>query len=651
MANEDNNNFKDSEIPQCSKDKIEGQEIQDVENLENNEEDLAPPEPKKIKQEPPTLKYEQVYLRAIPRASQYEKSFMHRDTITHVLATDKDFIITASQDGHLKFWKKKHNEGIEFVKHFRCHLKEFSDITVNHNGSLLATCCTQDRSVKVFDVMNFDMINMFKFEFNPKIVCFVHQGSDLVNALAISDANSGNIIIIDSNGNNDPIHLLDRLHQRPVILMQYAAIPNVAISIDDMGMIEYWSGTKSNYEFPISVDFKYKMDTDLYEFCKIKKIPRSMSISPNGQLFAIFASNSFIYIFNLFNGKIIQKLDETIEKYIQMGNETKGNGLPAMEWTRRVALEKEMATRDVNAFRYIKLIFDNSSNFIIYPTPLGINVFNLVTKQIVRKIGTNENLRFFGIALCRAVPSVTEKLQGAATSAHVEAADNPNLKISEPDPMLVATAYRKNRFYIFTNVEPYTEEIEGSTYNRDVFNEKPLKEDMITAVEYENALQQSRLSTQATIFTTYGDIVIELYPDKAPKTVENFCTHARRGYYNGHSFHRVIKNFMIQTGDPTGKGTGGNSIWGDDFEDEFHPQLRHDRAFRVSMANAGPNTNGSQFFITVCPAEWLDGKNTIFGQVVEGFNVVQKINQVPVHEKSGRPKDEISIISISLKNA
>jgi len=108
---------------------------------------------------------------------------------------------------------------------------------------------------------------------------------------------------------------------------------------------------------------------------------------------------------------------------------------------------------------------------------------------------------------------------------------------------------------------------------------------------------------------------------------------------------------MIQTGDPTGRGTGGQSIWGDDFEDEFHPLLRHDKAFRLSMANAGPNTNGSQFFITVCPAEWLDGKNTLFGQVVEGFNVVQKINQVPTYEKTGRPRDEISIISISLENA
>ncbi|KAH7699462.1 cyclophilin-type peptidyl-prolyl cis-trans isomerase-15, partial [Aphelenchoides avenae] len=107
-------------------------------------EELPASEPVKQKK----LKFEDVYLRAIPRASQYEKSFMHRDVITHVIATKTDFIITASQDGHLKFWKKKHNEGIEFVKHFRCHLHEFSCIAVNHNGTLMATVCTADKSVK-----------------------------------------------------------------------------------------------------------------------------------------------------------------------------------------------------------------------------------------------------------------------------------------------------------------------------------------------------------------------------------------------------------------------------------------------------------------------------------------------------------------------
>lgn len=94
---------------------------------------------------------------------------------------------------------------------------------------------------------------------------------------------------------------------------------------------------------------------------------------------------------------------------------------------------------------------------------------------------------------------------------------------------------------------------------------------------------------------------MKLFASECPKTVENFCVHSKNGYYNGHIFHRVIKGFMIQTGDPTGTGTGGTSIWGGDFKDEFVSTLKHDRPYTVSMANAGANTNGSQFFITVLP--------------------------------------------------
>ena len=118
---------------------------------------------------------------------------------------------------------------------------------------------------------------------------------------------------------------------------------------------------------------------------------------------------------------------------------------------------------------------------------------------------------------------------------------------------------------------------------------------------------------------------------RSPKTVENFATHATNGYYDGVIFHRVIKGFMVQTGDPLGDGTGGTSIWGHEFEDEFHRSLRHDRPFTVSMANAGPNTNGSQFFITTAPTTWLDNKHTVFGRVVQGMDVVQGI------EKASRP--------------
>jgi peptidylprolyl isomerase domain and WD repeat-containing protein 1 len=123
----------------------------------------------------------------------------------------------------------------------------------------------------------------------------------------------------------------------------------------------------------------------------------------------------------------------------------------------------------------------------------------------------------------------------------------------------------------------------------------------IEHIELQEETAELRITESCIIHTSFGDIHLKLYQRDAPKAVENFCTLARRGYYNGHIFHRVIKSFMIQTGDPTGKGTGGKSIWGHDFEDEISPNLKHDKPYTVSMANAGPNTNGSQFFITVVP--------------------------------------------------
>ena len=181
----------------------------------------------------------------------------------------------------------------------------------------------------------------------------------------------------------------------------------------------------------------------------------------------------------------------------------------------------------------------------------------------------------------------------------------------------------------------------------------------------------------ATIKTNFGSIRVKMLPEAAPKAVENFLTHARNGYYNGIIFHRVINDFMIQGGDPTGTGMGGESIWGDPFEDEFTPDARNFRG-ALSMANAGPGTNGSQFFIVQAGPEtidarmfpmlkrqgkefseeavekytemggtpWLDGAHTVFGQVIEGMDVVDKIAAVRV-DRSSRPYDEVTIIGIT----
>ena len=155
-------------------------------------------------------------------------------------------------------------------------------------------------------------------------------------------------------------------------------------------------------------------------------------------------------------------------------------------------------------------------------------------------------------------------------------------------------------------------------------------------------------TTVAIIKTNMGTIEIELFADQTPKTVENFVGLAEKGYYNGVIFHRVIKNFMIQGGDPTGTGRGGASFWGGKFEDEFVSDLKHDAPGILSMANAGPNTNGSQFFITLVATPWLDGKHTVFGKVINGMDVVSAIGEVKT-AAGDKPVNEVVMEEVTIE--
>ncbi len=145
-------------------------------------------------------------------------------------------------------------------------------------------------------------------------------------------------------------------------------------------------------------------------------------------------------------------------------------------------------------------------------------------------------------------------------------------------------------------------------------------------------------------------IEIKLFPEVAPKACENFTKLVEKGYYNGLIFHRVIKNFMIQGGDPSGTGTGGNSIWAKPFEDEVSPDVKFDKPGLLAMANAGPNTNGSQFFVTTAKTPWLNMHHTIFGEVSLGYDVVQKIENTQINA-SDRPVSEQKIIKAYLKKS
>lgn len=150
-------------------------------------------------------------------------------------------------------------------------------------------------------------------------------------------------------------------------------------------------------------------------------------------------------------------------------------------------------------------------------------------------------------------------------------------------------------------------------------------------------------ATIAVLETNRGEIVLRLMPDIAPKTVENFVGLIEKDYYNGIIFHRVIPQFMIQGGDPTGTGRGGESLWGKPFKDEVSPNAKFDRKGLLAMANAGPGTNGSQFFITTAETPWLHMKHTIFGEVIEGYDVVEAIEKAPTGAMD-KPREDQKIV-------
>jgi cyclophilin family peptidyl-prolyl cis-trans isomerase len=175
----------------------------------------------------------------------------------------------------------------------------------------------------------------------------------------------------------------------------------------------------------------------------------------------------------------------------------------------------------------------------------------------------------------------------------------------------------------------------------------------ISSVKIQSQQQEKTTMKDSTVVavikTNVGTIEIELFEKQTPRTVGNFVGLANKGYYNGVIFHRVIENFMIQGGDPTGTGRGGESFYVKKFEDEIVASLKHDVPGILSMANAGPNTNGSQFFITLVPTSWLDGKHTVFGKVIGGMDVVQAIGKVATSKPDDKPLKNVVMEKVTIE--
>ena len=526
------------------------------------------------------LPYEKLYISALPTSARYSKSLMHKEQLAFVTMTPwTDFLITSSVDGVVKFWKKG-GEGIEFVKEFKAHIGDISSVSVSADGRSFATAGV-DKTIKIFDVMTFDLLSMISVEFTPKCICWIHRRGASLPLLAVSDQVNHTIQIYDGRGLSEtPVHTISGLHRSVVSLMAFNDAYDCVISADENGMLEYWR--PDTYEKPDNV-FEYKSSTNLFEFKKAKSTPTSLSISPSGSQFATFSfPDRKIRIFDFATGKLYRTYDEslqTVEEMQQAG--TALQKLEDVEFGRRLATEREI---DSPALRNkVSVTFDETGHFIIYGSMLGMKVLNTYTNRVIKVYGRDENFRPLNIALYQGQPQ-----KKGLTTVAMAASSNPLLQESEMrDPILFVTGVGKARFYMFTNDENI------SKSERDVHNEKPTNLNAKKAVEAKAA----ETGTGGIIHTTYGDIQIRLFPDAAPKAVENFVTHSKRGYYNNTIFHRVIRKFMIQGGDPLGDGTGGESIWGKEFEDEFS-SLKHDKPYTLSMANAGPNSNGSQFFIT-----------------------------------------------------
>lgn len=594
--------------------------------------DVGPMPPKSKKRK--VLQFEQQYLDALPNAQMYEKSYMHRDTITHVVATSTDFIITGSVDGHLKFWKKQEG-GIEFVKHYRAHLGSVDGLAASDDGTLCVSI-SRDATVKVFDVLTFDMIAMMKLPYVPGVAEFIIKKGDARSKLAISDLNSPALHIYDvRSGSDDPVAAFSS-HAAPVTAMRYCPAIDTVVSTDQKGFIEYWSGSTFKAPPPGVVSFSLKMDTDLFALAKAKTWGRSADVSRDGTQLAMFCADGRVRVWRLKTGKLRRIYDESLEAAHDLQKSgPEALQLEDIDFGRRYALEKEIRAQG-DAVPAPSVLFDETGNFLLYPTLLGIKVVNLVSNGVSRVLGKVENSeRFLQLALYQGVP---KKVKARAHSVDV--------KLPERDPTVVALAYRKQRFYLFTRREPA--DAEDAAAGRDVFNEKPNTEELM-AVDGGGPAASS-LPRGVVLHTTKGDITVRLFPDECPRTVENFTTHSRNGYYDGVIFHRVIKGFMLQTGDPLGDGTGGESIWGGEFDDEIHKTLRHDRPGILSMANAGPNTNGSQFFITTVPTPWLDGKHTVFGRVVKGMDVVGLIEKTKT-QRGDKPVEDIKIINVDVMDA
>ena len=538
----------------------------------------------------------------LPSSEMYFRSYMHVDQVLFCACSEQyNFFMTMSVVGTLQFWHKTETD-IEFVRKINTRDGPFNSYSVSHDGKYIATGSKNGR-ICIFDIISFDLITRYDYSVpSPVTVCFLHDRDVPIYELAFTfeDKNEINVINAFENVKKDENPEIIRklnIHYSGITCMGLIDSLSCVISCDKEGLINFWKCDGKEPKF----NYKMKLDTDLFIFAGKLTIV-SIAISKNGKYFAACASDWNIYVFDIQNGKLIRVILENIDMDVE------NYGIEADDFNARVAADKQYK----NNYTYFNAQFDESGKIIVVPSIFGIKFIDIKSGVLLRIIGRVEkHERYNSLAM---------------------------LQSTEP-PMLIATAFDRQRFYLYTNKSP-------ESPKRDVYNEKASKEKLQQTVQ-QRKINPVKMSTIATLHTTMGSIKFEMFINECPLTVENFVTHARRGYYDNIRIHRVVRDFCIQTGDPTGTGIGGESIWGGTFEDEIPPNGHlFDKEGMIGMANSGKNTNGSQFFITTVPTPHLNGKHTCWGRVIEGMENIHMMELVDV-DPYHHPKQEIKLINIS----
>jgi peptidylprolyl isomerase domain and WD repeat-containing protein 1 len=530
----------------------------------------------------------------------YYRSYMHVENVQFVASSHRhDFFMTLSVDGVVKFWHRVEND-LEFVKGINPHDGPFHSYSVSPDGNLIATGSRNGR-ISVLDISSFNLISKFDFRAPVRVtVSFVSVSP--INGLAVAFSGESTIRIIDaleqlSGDSTVPttLRLFSDIHRSPITCMQFIDGWQFVVSSDCDGLLEFWRPDGCEPKF----SYKFKADTDLYLMAQSSLT--AVSIAASRSRIAVCCSDWSVRVFDIASGLLVRTIPDDLGRDDFFG-------LDADEFSARCSAERDY--RQVNS--YFSVAFDDADATLVVPSIVGLKFLSVASGALVRVIGRVEkHERFNSVAL----------LQTGGV------------------PMAAATAFDRQRFYLFTNRAP-------ESAKRDVFNERAAKERLVQPAKPRKA-GTTEWPGVATLHTTKGSIKFRMFADECPLAVENFVTHARRGYYDNIRIHRVVRDFCIQTGDPTGRGTGGQSIWGGTFEDEF-PDGGHrfDKPGMVGMANTGRNSNGSQFFIATVAVEYLSGKHTCWGEVVDGMENVKAIELVPV-DNYRHPLQEVKLVNVT----